>query len=132
MYDDLALCTNNRPVARVFQYEESQHEVRDIGKYEIRASCRSIRTMPLSARVTFEEPGSFFWDLGPYRNGAYAFVLGDGKQAYDVPREGGFRSPNLPALAIRVRYRSPAGWTTYSPQFYVDMRKRQPITFERR
>jgi hypothetical protein len=132
MYDDLALCANNRPIARVFQYDESQHEVRDVGKYDIRASCRSIRSMPFVAHVTFEEAGSFFWDLGPYRDGSYAFVLGDGKQAYDVPREGGFRSPNLPRLAIRVRYRSPAGWTTYSPQFYVDMRKRQPIMFERR
>jgi hypothetical protein len=132
MYDDLSLCANSRPIARVFQYDESQHAVRDVGKYDIRASCRSIRNMPLVAHVTFEEAGSFFWDLGPYRDGSYAFVLGDGKQTYDVPREGGFRSANLPGLAIRVRYRSPAGWTTYSPQFYVDMRKRQPIRFERR
>jgi hypothetical protein len=132
MYDDLALCADSRPIGRVFQYDEKQHKVHDAGMVDIRASCRSIRDMPLTARVTFDEQGSFFWNLGPYRDGSYAFVLGDGKQAYDVPREGGFRSPNLPGLAIRVRYRSPAGWTTYSPQFYVDMRKRQPITFERR
>lgn len=130
-YDDLPLCSQGMDIDRVFEYDESSRQVRDVGKGVITAACSKIRIMPLTARFTFDEPGSFFWQFGPYRTGAYAIIVGNGTQAYDVPWAGGFRSPAMAGLSLRVRYVSPAGWSTYSPDFYLDMRKRQPIVFRR-
>jgi hypothetical protein len=47
-------------------------------------------------------------------------VLGDGVQVVEVPRRGGFHLPGARLLSLRVRYRAPAGWVTYSPQLTMD------------
>jgi hypothetical protein len=129
--DDLDLCNETGLLHRVFEYDARRREVVDIGPQPVVASCKTIRTMPLNAEFTFEEPGSFFWRLGPYNAGTYSFILG-GTQAYEVHRDGGFRSPGLPGLTFRIRYHSPAGWTTYSPDIRVDMIARRRITFLRK
>jgi hypothetical protein len=131
VYDDLDLCADAKSLHRVFEYDARRREVVDIGSRPVIASCNSIRTMPLNAEFTFDEPGSFFWRLGPYGDGTYSFILG-GRQAYEVHRDGGFRSPGLPALTFRIRYHSPAGWTTYSPDIKVDMIARRRMTFVRK
>ncbi len=129
--DDLDLCPATGTLHRIFEYDVRRQQIVDEGPKPIVDSCRSIRTMPLSADFTFDEPGSFFWRLGPYSNGTYSFVL-PGAQTYEVHRDGGFRSPGLPGLTFRVRYRSPSGWTTYSPDIKVDMIARRHTTFLRK
>jgi hypothetical protein len=129
--DDFDLCTATNTLHRVLEYDAHRHEIVDEGAKPIVDFCRTIRTMPLTADFTFDEPGSFFWRLGPYKDGAYSFIL-PGAQGYEVRRDGGFRSPGLPGLMFRVRYRSPAGWTTYSPEIKVDMIARRRITFVRK
>jgi hypothetical protein len=129
--DDLDLCSATGALHRVFEYDNHRHEIVDEGAKPVIDSCNAIRTKPLAADFTFEEPGSFFWRLGPYADGTYSFIL-PGAQAYEVHRDGGFRSPGLPGLKFRVRYHSPAGWTTYSPEISVDMIARRRITFVRK
>jgi hypothetical protein len=129
--DDLDLCPATGTLHRVLEYDDRRREIVDEGPKPIVDSCRGMRTMPLSADFTFDEPGSFFWRLGPYSDGTYSFVL-PGAQTYEVHRDGGFRSPGLPGLTFRVRYRSPSGWTTYSPDIKVDMIARRRIAFVRK
>lgn len=129
--DDLDLCRAAKRLNRILEYDDHRREIVDEGSKPILDSCRTIRSMPLAADFTFDEPGSFFWRLGPYGDGTYSFIL-PGAQAYEVHRDGGFRSPGLPGLTFRVRYHSPAGWTTYSPEIKVDMIARRRITFVRK
>jgi hypothetical protein len=75
--------------------------------------------MPLYATFNFERH-AVLWHLGPYREGSYAFVLGHGSQAFEVPRDAGFRINGMPAVTLRVRYTSPADWVTYSPEIALD------------
>ncbi len=131
VYDDLELCHEAGTLRRVFEYNARRREVVDVGPQPVVASCRAIRTMPLAADFTFEEPGSFFWHLGPYAEGTYAFVINP-ERVYEVHRDGGFRSPGFPGVTLRVRYHSPAGWTTYSPEMKVDMVARRRIVFIRK
>ena len=64
-----------------------------------------------------------FWHLGPYADGQYRFLIADGVQAFDVPRDDGFHLPGVDAFPLRVGYRSPEGWVTYSPAMTVDVRR---------
>ena len=60
--------------------------------------------------------GAFFWELGPYREGRYWLIAGDGVVALEMPRRAGFETRGLTALPLRIKYMSPAGWVTYSPE----------------
>ena len=71
-----------------------------------------------------------FWDFGPYTDGSYSVLFADGIKAYDVPRHDGFRLSGVQMLTLRLRYQSPAGWVTYSPDIVVDFKK--PVTAWRR
>jgi hypothetical protein len=77
------------------------------------ASIRSAAPLNASFRFTGED---LFWDLGPYDDGRYRFVLADGVEAYDMPRRAGFKVGRLAVLPLRIEYESPAGWITYSPE----------------
>ncbi len=81
--------------------------------------CGALRTAPLT--VEMHAAGrTLHWMLGPYRNGSYFFVLGDGIQAVEVPPTGGFQLRQVGALALRLKYESPEGWITYSPTLAMD------------
>jgi hypothetical protein len=125
IYDELNLCRDPNP-HRFFRYDEKRHEV---GAAAL--DCAHIRTAPLSAHFVFGDDGAFYWTLGPYRDGRWVFVLGD-DIAYEVRPEAGFRMPDIDALTIRMRYESPAGWMTYSPDLRLDMKTRRPVSFDRR
>ena len=71
------------------------------------------------------------WTLGPYREGTYSFVLGDGIQAFPMPSYGGFQLRQAGALSLRVKYRSPEGWTTYSPELKMDFTRAPSFRWSR-
>ncbi|HEX7679530.1 MAG TPA: hypothetical protein VF713_15465, partial [Thermoanaerobaculia bacterium] len=60
-------------------------------------------------------------DLGPYAGGRYSAILGNGIQAFEIPRRDALNlERGIPGLGLRIRYDSPAGWTTYSPELTLD------------
>ncbi len=121
-YDDLFLCSTATLPWRVFSYDEPRRSVVPIqGLDRLRDRyCKSIRTdVPLTASFRHEEE-SLFWTFGPYDRGTYGIVIGNGVQAFELPRSDGFRLPGVTALTLRVRYESPDHWVTYSPDLTLD------------
>ncbi len=115
--------------ARVWGYDPVARRVEDMTSRVPalrRRYCSSIRHgAPLSVEIHASGPRALYWHLGPYREGRYAFVLGDGAQAFEMPASGGFQLKQVGRLALRVRYESPEGWVTYSPELDMDF-TRQP------
>ncbi|HWS71748.1 MAG TPA: hypothetical protein VN605_06515, partial [Thermoanaerobaculia bacterium] len=125
-YLELPLC-GEKPPRRLFTYDAASGEVKQTSFAMIERRCAAIRTMPLTATFETDRSGALFWHLGPYRDGKYSFLLTpDGTQVFDVPIDGGYRLPRMDAIDIRVRYASPAGWVTYSPERRVSLRHGQP------
>jgi hypothetical protein len=61
----------------------------------------------------------------------YAAVLGNGVQAFDVPRQDGFRLPDIPGISLRIRYDSPQGWFTYSDEIALDFVNQPRLNWQR-
>jgi hypothetical protein len=132
-YDDLFLCSVRTMPGRVFTWSERRREVVAMtGISSLRDRyCASIRSdAPLTASF-HREGDALFWNFGPYEGGAYAVVIGDGVQAFEVPRADGFRLPGVTGLALRVRYRAPEGWVTYSPELQLDFSRRSDFAWHR-
>lgn len=73
---------------------------------------------PLSIRIS-QESRRVFWQLGPYHDGEYFALMGEGLFPYHIPREDTRKlGPNF-KLKLQIRYDSPEGWTTYSPSFIL-------------
>ena len=65
--------------------------------------------------AAFRRAGTaLFWTLGPYRDGLWSFLLGDGVQAFEVPRRGGFEVPGASRLFVEDPLRVAGWWATYS------------------
>jgi hypothetical protein len=129
-YDDLYLCDAETgrpspPAARVHQYDPDTGRLEEItGRVAAlaREHCGSIRRQaPLEAELRPGAGGVLAWELGPYEEGDYAFVLEDGRLRYDMPRSGAFHLGGLRRLALRVHYESPAGWVTYSDEIELEL-----------
>ncbi|HET9227337.1 MAG TPA: hypothetical protein VFR31_11765 [Thermoanaerobaculia bacterium] len=121
-YDDLFLCMNPG-LGRVWTWDPADVKVEEVTATLPslrRRHCGSIREdAPLT--VEMHAAGrTLHWTLGPYRDGIYSFVLGDGIQAFPMPSNGGFQLRQAGALSLRVKYRSPDGWSTYSPELKMD------------
>ena len=133
VYDELYLCSQ-RSGRRIFRYDKSLREVRDITSSENAYAaqfCGQLReTAPLSANFSYRD-GSLFWTLGPYREGTYRFVLANGLLAYDMRRVDGFRLGSLPGITLRIRYDSPVGWTTYSPELTMQFDRNPDMSWHR-
>ena len=119
--DDIYLCGADKPRGRIWEYDESAGQVRDVTANALKAAvryCSSLKVAPLWAR--FESAnGGLFWTLGPYKEGTYSLVLEKGVEAFTVRRNDGYRiTPRL--LSLMVRYESPDGWVTYSPVLTMD------------
>jgi hypothetical protein len=54
-----------------------------------------------------------------------------GIQAFEIPRHDALNLPGMSGIAMRIRYDSPAGWTTYSPEIAIDF-ARNPVVKWRR
>ncbi|HMF07777.1 MAG TPA: hypothetical protein VKJ00_01500 [Thermoanaerobaculia bacterium] len=130
--DDLYLCVA-RPAGRVWEYDEAARRVADVtGQAKLAAEryCAGLRDAPLAARFESAE-GKLFWSLGPYPKGRYALVFDRGVEAVEVDRDSGYQTSPL-ILTLMVRYRSPEGWTTFSPQLAMDFRAASRYRWERK
>lgn len=127
LYDDLPLCRDLR-TDRVFLYDGDI--VRPAPPGVIQSLCRKIADRPLQARFDYRHD-ALWWQLGPSDRGGYSIVLDDGAQAFAVPREGGFRLSGPASLRLRVRYESPEGWMTYSPQMSVPLEEGAHVAWRR-
>ena len=133
-YDDFFLCAKPYGGKQVFEYDTPRREVRDItARVPAIASryCSSLRAdVPL--RAEFSHRGeTLFWRLGPYDKGTYGIVLYDGEHAFVVPRQSAFRLGQFTEIALRIRYQSPEGWVTYSPEIHLDFARQPDRTWHR-
>jgi len=126
-YDDIFLCGGGAGSKHVFGFE-GRHIVEITPRISEITSrfCDSIREdVPLSANFHYRKP-ALYWDLGPYTDGRYTAVLANGIQAFAIPRHDALNLPGMNGVTMRIRYDSPAGWTTYSPDIAIDF-ARNPI-----
>ena len=134
-YDDYFLCTAAPLPKRAWEYEPSRRAVIEITSALpsiAKKHCGSIREQaPLSASFAYRD-AALFWKFGPYTEGKYRVLLANGVQAFDVPREDGFRMPDLTGISLRIRYDSPQGWTTYSPELALDFKRQPRLNWSRR
>jgi hypothetical protein len=133
-YDDLYLCSGQKP-RRVFGFDERTKEVREMtAQIPAIASryCASIRpNEPLEIHAHYNERRHLLtWDLGPYDDG-YTFVSGNGFLAYEVQRHGGLQLFGMKDVKFQVRYRSPQGWVTYSPEMSIDFSRDRDLVWRR-
>ncbi len=131
-YDELAVCPP-RPGRRVWEYDPAVSRVVQRSA-ELPARCAVWRARvrpaaPLTAAFQ-ARPYVLSWHLGPYREGSYALLIGDGAALFPLPREGAFQRP-AERLAFRLRYESPAGWITYSPELIGDFPHRPVLRWRR-
>jgi hypothetical protein len=121
--DDFYLCVHKGPLGRVWNWDEDARkivEVTDTVPALRKNHCSSIRNAPLQADFHVSRD-ALFWDLGPYREGSYAFLFGDGVIVLPMPRTAGFRMQSRAPLLLRIRYQSPEGWTAYSSEIRIDL-----------
>ncbi len=132
--DDLYLCLHRDLRGKIWGYDDARRRVVDLTAHvpELRARhCSAIRSSaPLQADFRVTE-GNLLWDLGPYPEGRYVFLLGDGAEAFEMPRSAGFQVAGLTELALRIRYESPDGWTTYSPELRLKVREGASLRWSR-
>ena len=70
---------------------------------------------PLRITVRYNEP-VVTWDLGPWEKGEYAFLFeNDYQLVLPVSRRGMARFRFTEDRVLRVRYKAPEGWISYSP-----------------
>jgi hypothetical protein len=119
-YDDFYICTG-RAAARTIRPAAPNAS----------QFCASIRSRaPLNAQ--FQYDGKVLsWSLGPYSDGTWRFVFDDGAEAYDVPGSDAFQIGSVQTMALRIRYSSPAGWITYSPNLVLDLAHQRDIAWHR-
>ena len=133
-YDDFFLCVHDTRGKRVWQYEDKTRKVAEITPslaWIAQRHCNSIRfDAPLSIRFHFEKP-ALFWDFGPYTEGRYTALLADGAEAFVLARHDALNLPEATGYAVRIRYDSPQGWATYSPQLNLDFARSQDVTWRR-
>jgi len=132
-FDDLYLCRGERP-RRTFGYDSSSRTVREITSQIdaiARNYCASIRdNQPLTAHFRYHNE-VLYWDLGPYDRGEYGVVIGNGFQSFDVSRRDALRLIGLKSLTMRVRYRAPQGWVTYSPELTIELQGEHDLAWRR-
>lgn len=121
-YDELQLCAPGRRIGRIFEYDGARREIVETSRAGLDRVCASIVEKPIGVEIRFDREGALYWQLGPYTQGRWTFVIAEGLVAYDVTPRGGFRRPGWDRFGMRVRYIAPEGWRTYSPMVPVDSR----------
>jgi hypothetical protein len=131
-YDDIFLCSGGAGAKRVFEFE-GRHITEITPRVgAITANfCHSIRgNAPLSTTFHYRKP-ALYWDLGPYPDGRYTAVIGNGVQAFEIPRRDALNLPGMNGISLRIRYDSPSGWTTYSPEIALDFAAHPDVSWHR-
>jgi hypothetical protein len=131
-YDDIFLCGAGIGSKRVFEFEGHQIvEITPRIAAMAKQFCGSIRNdAPLSAAFHVRNP-ALYWSLGPYADGKYSAVIANGVQAFEIPRRDALKLPGMAGISLRIRYDSPAGWTTYSPEIAIDFKRNPDVTWHR-
>ena len=123
--DEIYLCAGASQPRRLWEYDAAEGRVVDVTSRLPalrRAHCDGIRgEAPLAASFRYDDAGVLHWSLGPWKDGVWSIVLRDGVDSYPVPAQAAFRLGLSGAFPLRVRYQSPAGWTTYSPVLRLDL-----------
>jgi hypothetical protein len=122
-------------LARVVEYSDTAHAVVPAPpafttEFPRRYCSHLKESAPLAVRL-YDAAGNLLWRLGPYTDGQYWLLLGDGVDAYAVPAAAGFEVPRLARVSLRVHYRSPAGWDTYSPPLSLTLGRQAQAVFRR-
>lgn len=120
-YDDVHFCSASEP-RRVFEYDEQRRAVIETTA-RVRGALSSIcnpanEHRPLSATFDYRDD-ALHWKLGPYTDGRYRLIIGEGAQAFDVPREDTFRLPGAKSLTLRVLHVG-GGTRAISPPLTLD------------
>jgi hypothetical protein len=124
VYDDLFFCRHAGETLRVFGWDDAAGVLGRLGSPSVLCAAYSpaIRDAAPLALVMIRENGVLSWTFGPYVEGRWAVLLGEGLVPYDVPREGRIL-PFLPDdLVVTLRYESAEGWRTFSPALPFRMR----------
>ncbi len=133
-YDDLYLCSSALSGKRIYEYLPTRREVGEVTARIpdlARAYCSSIRESA-EMRVEFHHrKDTLRWRFAPYQDGRWSVVVAGGMMAYEVRPEDGFRLSGVPGLALRVRYESPQGWVTYSPEIALDFARQPDLVWHR-
>ena len=131
-YDDMYLCAGRHQGRRLYQSgDDGVVEITSEAARIAQKHCTSIREdVALSTRFRFES-GTLRWTFGPYEEGKWHVVFGDGVQAFAVPREDAYILGEIPGISLRVRYDSPAGWVTYSPELALDFTRQKTFEWHR-
>jgi hypothetical protein len=133
-FDDIFLCSGGGEGRRVWEYQPGLRmmvETTPRMAGVARKHCSSIRPgAPLTATFHYRKP-ALYWDLGPYSEGRYTAILGNGYQVSELPRRDALNLPGLDAVTLRIRYQSPQGWSTYSPDIPLDFVRKPDVTWRR-
>ena len=132
-YDDLYLCVHPGP-GRVWTWDPVRARVEDVTSSLPRLRRRHCSAIREGAPLTVEMHAAgrtLHWTLGPYPDGKYSFVMGDGIQAFPMPAHGGFQLRRVATLSLRVKYQSPEGWITYSPELAMDFTRNPSFRWAR-
>ena len=132
-YDDLFVCMNPS-LGRVWTWDPARRRMEDMTAALPRLRRRHCNAIREQAPMTVElhtAGRTLHWTLGPYREGTWSFLLDDGRQAFPMPANGGFQLQRTGALSLRVKYRSPEGWNTYSPELKVDFERNRSFRWAR-
>ncbi|HYR29993.1 MAG TPA: hypothetical protein VEU30_16100 [Thermoanaerobaculia bacterium] len=129
-YDDLYLCTHPLAGRRILEYDPRSRLVEEV-TLDAERICAAIREdVPMT--LAFERRGdAMHWRFGPYTAGTWRLILNEGEEAWDVPRESAYRIGTATRLSLRIGYRSPEGWTTYSPPIALDFARQTRTTWHR-
>jgi hypothetical protein len=129
-YDDIYLCTHPIEGRRILEFNPASRRVEEV-KIDARRFCSSIRDRaPLSADFEYRD-GSMQWHFGPYREGKWRLILYDGEHVFDVPDQAAYRLGTMKQLSLRVGFRAPEGWVTYSPEIALDFTRQSRLSWRR-
>jgi hypothetical protein len=131
--DEIELEQLDLSQTQVWRYERSCECMRDISMNvpDTLAQWRSKRRIT-ALSLSLESTGNLVsWKLGPYQNGTYS-IISNHFGTYPLPNSGSRRIalPNSP-LAFYLRYDSPEGWLTYSPQLIANLQHSRKLVWQR-
>lgn len=133
-YDDIYLCTHDVTGKRVWEYDRRLRMMVETTSAMARLAARHCSALrldaPLRASFHYRKP-ALYWDLGPYPDGRYLAIIGDGLQVSELPRHEAMNLPGLTSVKIRIRYESPRGWSTYSPEIALDFTRNHDFSWRR-
>lgn len=133
-YDDLYLCQHFLRGRHIYEYNPALKQVVEVTARIpdfAEAYCGKIRDdVPLLAEF-HHRGGTLFWRLGPYADGKYSILIDEGVQAFEVKRDDSRRFSEMSGVSLRIRYDSPEGWVTYSPEIALDFTRQPDFTWHR-